>query len=455
MNQLFWLIMGFFINMTYRSFHFTLSLVRNGIYMFRNKVSRGVSQPWRRMDETMLLGAVDPQCSVLITGGAAYTSMRDRLLTQLARQTQQSCTPVVILHRGNANLVQRIATLPNAIICGRKEHNYDPFRDLDAGTIADVLLDNLPTSNPYALNIPQAKTYIRGLAQFYIRCRGKRPSLNALCDCTDVSRKGYMSILSALRNAQSQNRIAQSEYNGIKSLLDAGQSQEVILHAFLLDILHQLSSCVPPLRTSLIDGAFISIRRAIVRNAILCIDVSSVTNEALFYHLFVNELIRSEADLVGRPYLILDDINIKSSPVLTSFLESGVASAHCICCKNVYAAINDGKAGTPLFNSLASGCDLHITLKQPSGAAAGLWSDYYGTYQKQKPSVSYSNGVATGHGAQILPGTSHGHMIQYTDVDEHRWRPDEFTKMEDLEMIYVLQNSGSTRYIKAKMTPEP
>lgn len=453
--NIFLLIMGLFVNMFRGVFHFISSLLREILYHRTNRLSRGMQTFHRGMDEAELLAIAGPNCRVMISGGVPGSNMRERLETQLANQTHHSYLPVIILHRNNAELERRISALPNAIVCGQNERNYDPFRDLDAEAIADILLDNLPSDSAYKLNLPQAKSYIQGLARFYMQCLGKRPSLNSLYDCTNLASKGYTFIVGELQNALNQSRINQRVYSAVKALLDAGQSQEVALNAYLKDTLKQLASCTPPLLTGRPDAQYVSLRRAITRKAILCVDVSTVSDEKTFYNLFVNELNSCKADQLARPYLILDGIGVKASPALSVLLEDQSAPPYCICCQNVYASLNGGKPDSTLFNSLASGCAMHVTLHQPSGPAAGLWADFYGVYQMQKRSVGYNSGTATGHGAQLLPGASRGMMVQYTDVDEHICRPDEFTKLSDREMICAVQTGGATKYMKARLNPEP
>ena len=445
---------GLFVNTARGVCHFTSSLVREGVYAWNNHVSRGVRN-MRRTDEENLLSYAGPNGSVMISGGTDVA--RERLETALVRLAHDSGRPVIILHRGNSGLEQRVAALPNAVICNQNMRRYDPFREFDTRAIADILLDNLPRENAYGLNIPQAKSYVRGLAEFYLNCnlQNRRPSLNSLYDCTDITSKGYMRILAALQSFLAQGTINQQVHDVIKSLLDNGQSQENALNDYLGDTLRQLSSCTPPLRKPCADSQYVSLRRAIERNAILCLDTGSISDQKIFYNLFVNELNHCQNQQLASPYLILDGITLKSSPAFITLLESQNSPAHCIACQNVYTSIDDGRPGSPLFNSLAAGCAMNITLNQPNGYAAELWSAYYGTYQRQRRNVAYNHGTAVGHGAQLLPGANNGTTVGYNDVDERVFRPDEFTRLSDLGMICAIQAGGVTQCIKTRLTPEP
>lgn len=443
-------ILGFIKNTTAGVFNAIFDAARDRSINRSNQASRRVVRSKKPESESEVLSVAIPTDNVIMSGGLKHSTIRNRLLAQLARQTQQYHCPVLVLHRGNQDLEQRIAQIPGSIIVNGGNPVYDPFRDLTPQQIAALATANIPKDKNYQIT-PDGRGYLQGIAGFYRDCLGRVPSLNALRDSTDKATKGYVRLVAGLQSYLQKGKITQNQHDAVHSLLYGGQNEEKRLNDYLTEIQSQLSSCISDGSQKIQDSQYVSIRRAAARYGILCMDVSSVTDAELGYNLIFNELELMRKQNLRCPYLILDGIQVKAVPMLVKMATDENSLPYCISCQNTQSSLSDGKQGNPLFTELADNCNLHIVLNQKSGGA-DLWSAYYGTYQMHKKDVGFNTGSSTGHGAQLLAGYSRGSMVHYTDMDERLWRMDTFTKLEESDMIVVFCDMKSIKYQETRLS---
>ncbi|MDO4355963.1 MAG: hypothetical protein Q4E13_05580 [Clostridia bacterium] len=437
-------IVGLLKNAVSRTLGGIFDLIRDGSISLSNRASRRVVHQRKPESEAEILSVTIPTDKVMMTGGVHQSPVRNRMLAQLVRQTQQQHCPVLVLHRGNSGLEKLIKQIPGSVIVNIANPVYDPFRDLTPEEIKRLATANIPKDKNYQISA-DGRGYLLGIAQFYRDCLNRSPSLNALRDSTDSLSKGYLRLVNETQNFFSRGQLTQAQMDGIHGLLNKGQNEENRLNDYLTEMQDQLKSCVPDRNRKMKESDYVTIRRVAARYGVLCMDVSSVTDAEIGYNLIFNELEMMKRNNVSCPYLVLDGIQVKAVPMLVKMATDENSLPYCISCQNTQSTLSDGKQGNPLFTELADNCGLHITLLQQSGGA-DLWSAYYGTFQKMKRDVGYNSGSSTGHGGQLFSGYSRGSMVHYTDMDERLWRMDTFTKMREGDMIVAFRDMKSIKY---------
>lgn len=382
-------ILGFAFRITFGILHKGVGFFRYWRYRWINYKNRGVRNHHGRSEQE-ILQEVHWHDNLMVTGNSK--AGRTIVLTQLADQLHKEGIPVLVLHRGNAQLEQGVAGLghPDTVICNRSSRRYDPLKNHHPSLVPTILFSNGVAAKR---NLAAAsKEYVRGITDMYAYGSNTPVGVSLLESCTDVGGNppmGYVELLKMVDQLVQRNTLQPNRAASIKSQLKAHQMENTNVHDYLSDLLLQLASCMVRREDRIPSAQQTSLYGNAAKRGILCLDVSSVTNCELAYSLIFNEFLDSS---IGSYYVIMDDVEIGESPTLSGFLNKKNFN-YCVSCENIQDILPKGLAGTEsgqaLFDRVADECQMHILFKQPN-KAADMWSNYYVSYKKIDMSYVFS-----------------------------------------------------------------
>lgn len=180
--------------------------------------------------------------------------------------------PVVIIHEGNHLLEQQLRA--NFSGSGRyKEISsgnpcFEPFYGLSELEISNQILETAPKDYDIKYN---ARYYIEGISA-YLKASGKNLSFKLFSTCP------HSMIFDKVDDLEMQGKISDHEAQEIKSKLMMGQSENYKLDSFLASLRMEIE---PLMYVSKRGQHPLNIVTALKHNAVLCFDLSSVTNKLL------------------------------------------------------------------------------------------------------------------------------------------------------------------------------
>ena len=253
--------------------------------------------------------------STIISGGDK------RLRTEAIRaQVQASISnhiPVIILHEGDYHLEhilrQNFSSGNRYREVGTSSPCFEPFYGLTSLEIARETLETAPKDYELKSN---SQFYIEALCS-YLGYAGRHTSFKMLSTCP------HAQMFDKVDDLERQGVISSSTSQELKAKLMMGQTECYKLNSFWGSfrmeadsvMYHPKSGCRP-----------VNIVSAIKNREILCIDISSVTNQILMNTIFYQLRLALQH---GASYtLVVDSLPLASNEMYTNFIKSSACKAH-------------------------------------------------------------------------------------------------------------------------------
>ena len=355
----------------------------------------------REQTRTMLSGLawLRPRGKTIITGDQPHSPYRNAVAVQLAKNALREGQPVIVLHQGNLDLVNRLAAAfgENLTAIGPGNNRYDPLRGYDTGDVLDILTtDDITPGGQWT---PACTTYLEGMllvARLILRREMPLSGLLAL------ARVSLSQLLSDVDGHTASGRITAEDGDHIRSCLSNGAAGQHTVRRHLEQLINQLRLVMvtdASLRGEDIWNAGLLARRG----GVMSLDVSTVTSQASGYGLLLNDLNRA-ISMGATPCVILSDLPLRANDALTRFASYLPPSLGlCISSNDLLAQAGGDQA---VFTSLAGNSVCKVLFRIASGQTAAQWANDLGQYERLVPSTFSGRGGSRGSPFDIFPGES-------------------------------------------------
>lgn len=355
--------------------------------------------------------------STIISGGDK------RLRTEAIRaQVQASISnhiPVIILHEGDYHLEhilrQNFSSGNRYREVGTSSPCFEPFYGLTSLEIARETLETAPKDYELKSN---SQFYIEALCS-YLGYAGRHTSFKMLSTCP------HAQMFDKVDDLERQGVISSSTSQELKAKLMMGQTECYKLNSFWGSfrmeadsvMYHPKSGCRP-----------VNIVSAIKNREILCIDISSVTNQILMNTIFYQLRLALQH---GASYtLVVDSLPLASNEMYTNFIKSSACKAHRLfVTDDLYAMLGgDDK----LFSALVGIAHTVMIFAHTAGKSAEKWSEFLGQYDKYERSYSQTRGSSRAP-FSIFSSSNNSRSINIAKSREFIVKPEQLMRMSQGE----------------------
>ena len=370
--------------------------------------------------------------NALISGG-------DSRLRTSAIVTQTLCAasngfPVVIIHEGNHLLEQQLRN--NFLGNGRyKEISssspcFEPFYGLNELEISNQILETAPKDYDIKYN---ARYYIEGISA-YLKASGKNFSFRLFSTCP------HSLIFDKVDDLEMRGKISDQEAQKIKSKLMMGQSENYKLDSFLASLRMEME---PLMYVSKRGQHPLNIVTALKHNAILCFDLSSVTNKLLLNTVIYQLKLALTRGLQYQ--IVIDSIPIDSNESYAAYIRAPSDKV----CKTIatddfYAMVGGDEK---VFSAVVGNTQTLIVMKHSSGHSATKWAEVFGQYDKLEESYSTSRGGSRKTPFSLLSSPNYNKTVNVSKNREYIVKPEIISRMGNGEAFILSATLGQLAHL--------
>lgn len=369
--------------------------------------------------------------------------LRYRLLRMAAWNSQAAGLGTVILHFGNYNFAEIMASAFGGsgrfYSVSRSNPIYDPFVGLDRNEISRLMLSSSGTD--YRIE-RVGNFYIQGLVEF-LQLTGRPVCVDSLYNC--LRDRSYEQVLD-----NSNSTISDYAAQRINAAFAQGQMEAGNIEQYFEVLKHQGGGV---LASEYYSQNAISIRRTLERGGMIMIDLGGAINS-----LLIDVVVQEIKDAMSRGIrfsLITDSVPIESSRSLEQLY--GTFSGACnyiYSSPDVYAST---QCSSSVFETLVSRAGSVFVLKHYSPNASRKFSEFFGMYEKIELSHTIASGDTYATYGQILPGSSVNNIYGTHNVRKPCVEENEIT-LQDINHAFIKQNGTreiiSVQIIDVAATPQ-
>ncbi len=365
--------------------------------------------------------------SYIISGG--IPPYRSRAAASIVACSLSQNVPVVVLHEGNIDLQNAIATATaftnNKVIIAKNTSVYDPFYNRTNQEICNLIINSTQSSSGISAIGQQ---YITGIAEF-IKSKNIPPFCEMFVRCP------HDALFDKIDDAVVQGYITDQKAVQIRNQLMQGQNERANVQSFFSQLSYQGAGVLSNKGSR---NAAVNIRTAVEHNGMLMIDIGSSTNDILL-NLLMNEV--KEVLAAGRQImLVLDGININSNDTLLKIIKS--LSSRCLTtmlADDVYSMLG---ADDNLFHSFVGNACKCIVFSHSMGVSCNKWAEVFGYYDVDK--VSQNTG--TNQNYQWGYGFGSSTSISVATNREFIVKPEELARLSSSEVYILDRNARELAY---------
>ena len=382
-----------------------------------NQKKRGVTIRRDPVPVSGMLSGLAPEGKLVVSGDDCddpdEPSWRNVVAARAAWKAFSEGRGVVVLHTGNTDLVNRLASLipeSSLVISDPSNLCYDPLRDYDDLESVQVLMGSLESDRD---SLESARTYLRGLYLAAEYCRKKKPSIYIL---QALAAQTQTKVHNQLQQCLSMGKITEDEFAEVTELLLEGVSGRSFLNSYLSQLIVQLKS-IAVNKSGIPDSRMMNMRRAFERRMVLVLNVQTVTRHGMGYGLLLNEC---NAALAGflKGYLVVDNLAVSDCRELLQAVSTGNAGLGiCVTAKDLFARC---ASSTDKLNDVISGSQCCMVFRHKEGGSAAAWQSYFGTYKKTDISRNIADGKMRPNPFTLFPGRSSMEGNTQTEKEDFR-----------------------------------
>lgn len=370
--------------------------------------------------------------NALISGG-------DSRLRTSAIVAQTLCAasngfPVVIIHEGNHLLEQQLRN--NFSGNGRyKEISssspcFEPFYGLNELEISNQILETAPKDYDIKYN---ARYYIEGISA-YLKASGKNLSFKLFSTCP------HSLIFDKVDDLEMQGKISDQEAQKIKSKLMMGQSENYKLDSFLASLRMEVE---PLMYVSKRGQHPLNIVTALKHNAILCFDLSSVTNKLLLNTVIYQLKLALTRGLQYQ--IVIDSIPIDSNESYAAYIRAPSDKVcKTIAADDFYAMVGGDEK---VFSAVVGNTQTLIVMNHSSGHSATKWAEVFGQYDKLEESYSTSRGGSRRTPFSLLSSPNYNRTVNVSKNREYIVKPEIISRMGNGEAFILSAALGQLAHL--------
>ena len=360
--------------------------------------------------------------NALISGG--NPKLRTSALVAQTYCAASNGFPIVIIHEGNHLLEQQL----RSNFSGSSKYKeistenpcFEPFFGLSELEISNQILETAPKDYDIKYN---ARYYIEGISA-YLKASGRNLSFKLFSTCP------HSLIFDKVDDLEMQGKISSHEAQEIKSKLMMGQSENYKLDSFLASLRMEIE---PLMYISKRGQHPLNIVTALKNNAILCFDLSSVTNKLLL-NTIVYQL--KLALTRGLQYqIIIDSIPIDSNESYAAYIRAPSDKVcKTIAADDFYAMVGGDEK---VFSAVVGNTQTLIVMNHSSGHSATKWAEVFGQYDKFEESYSTSRGGSRRTPFSLLSSPNYNRTVNVSKNREYIVKPEAISRMGNGE-VFVL-----------------
>lgn len=348
-------------------------------------------------------GENDDPTSVIVSGG--QNKERVCALIPFVHKAQAENIPVIVLHSGNAELLQMIKNHSRDYeFISRGNYYYDVFRGLPVDDIAFLLYETMPKDTA----TPAAESLMRALIEVLLLTDGKITVQN-------LASFPLISLKSKIDAMKSAGQLTGDEYDEVNHYCMAGSSDTDAVRIFLNRLNRQSEAIYgKPLSN------FSNIKRMLNQKGVIAIDVGSSGNE-LLVSLVLNHLLLLQSQ--GKEFaVLLDSIPISKYDKISDVLRGHPYS---ISCQDFVSSLFGGdQRGDDLFSEIMGNVSTTVLFRHASGTTCQKWSEHLGKYRKIRIRYNISQNNS-------FMNSSDSRGLSVDETDEPRIRAETLGKMAD------------------------
>lgn len=324
--------------------------------------------------------------------------------------------PVIIMHEGNRELENQMRS--NFVSTGRyievspENPGFEPFYGLNELEISNQILESSPKEYDIKYN---ARYYMEGMSQF-LNKSNKHLSFKMFSTCP------HALLFDKVDDLRIQGRITDNEEQEIKSKLMMGQSENYKLDSYFASLKMEILSVMYGTKKR---HKPVNVISALKENAILCIDIMSVTNK-----LFINTLVYQLklALTRGLQYtLIIDSIPVNANEAYAAYLKAPTDKVCKMIAADDFFSMTGGDE--KLFFAVVGESQIIVVMGHTSSNSATKWSEIFGQYNKYEQSYSTSKGSSRRTAFSLLSSPNQSRTVNISKNREFVVMPERITRM--------------------------
>lgn len=317
--------------------------------------------------------------STIISGGDKQ--LRTEAIRAQVQASMSNRLPVIILHEGDCHLEHVLQQSYSSSNCyreiGTSSPCFEPFYSLTALEIARETLETAPKEYELKSN---AQFYIEALCE-YLKYAGRHTSFKMLSTCP------HAQMFDKVDDLEQRGVISASVSQELKAKLMMGQTECYKLNSFLGSFRMEADSVMYHPKSGFRPVNIVS---AVKNREILCIDVSSVTNQILMNTVFYQLRLALQH---GAAYtLIIDSLPLAANEMYMNFIKSSACKVHRLFATDDLYSMLGGEDN--LFSTLVGNSDTVMIFAHTAGKSAEKWSEFLGQYDKYERSFSQTRGTS-------------------------------------------------------------
>lgn len=370
--------------------------------------------------------------NAIVSGG--NPRLRTNAIVAQALCATSNGFPVIIIHEGNHLLEQQLRG--NFYGSGKyKEISinspcFEPFYGLNELEISNQILETAPKEYDIKYN---ARYYVDGISA-YLRACGKTLSFKLFSTCP------HSILFDKVDYLEIQGKISNDEAQEIKSKLMMGQSENYKLDSFLASLRMEME---PLMYVSKRGQRPLNVVTALKDNAILCFDLSSVTNKLLLNTVIYQ--LRLALTRGIQYQIIIDSIPIDSNESYASYIRTPSDKV----CKTIvtddfYAMVGGDEK---VFSAVVGNMQTLIVMNHSSGHSAAKWAEVFGQYDKFEESYSTSRGGSRRTPFSLISSPNYNRTVNISKNREYIVKPEMIVRMGDGEAFVLSEALGQLAHL--------
>lgn len=352
--------------------------------------------------------------NTIVSGGA--DDIRFKVLRAHIAIAINDGFPVIVLHQGNPYIGSRLRNEFGGVV----ETNivdigsacYDPFYDLDGGTISELVMGAAPKSFDIKHN---AKYYIEGVVELLKKSK-KKPYFNLLATCP------HTTLFDKIDDLVGKNQISDSDGQEIKSKLMIGQSESAKIESYFYTLQTQIQ---PFLYRTKSREKPVNVRKNISNKELLVINIGNIANE-LYVNVLIEELKRAIA-YGSSAAVVLDSISIVGNDKLKELIMGLSGQVRFTVIGDDVVALSG--SDEQLFTTLVGRAKKIVVLSHNAGTSAVKWSQVFGEHDKQEQSYSVSKGGSYNSPIPFMASPNYNKQVNYNWKREYIVKPEKIMNL--------------------------
>lgn len=382
-----------------------------------NKARRNVHNAGHATPDSLSL---DPLGNVLITG--SVQSLERPILSTILANHAKGC-PIVILHRGNAE-IESIVHANGGRVINSANCIYDPFFNRSSYDIYKML-QTICMSTLTGMSLkPEALQYVTAMHLYIAEVKKRKLYLSTAAKCP------HNDLLTKMNQAFSSGIISQASYDRMSQAYMAGQNERFAL----MNVIEELNRNGQSICHNGLEKKHpFNIRTAIGNPGIVAISVTTPVVLDMIASEIEQEIINGQQMIVCFDQLYINK-NKTVQNMLTQRSLNTVGGGSIIIAEDM---LNMCSGDEKMFADIYATMDTVLLARHPQGKTVEQWSVMVGEYEKIERSWGTDKGKMRQKPWEIFAGSHSGQNQTFTNKRERILKHEDITSLREREFYYI------------------